>query len=148
MKKIILCFALTLITSGFCFGQDNVVYKTAIKKMMLVSGSENIYKAVINQMITMMKQQKPEVPKEFWDTMAEEMVKSSITDLTDMLAPVYQKHLTLADIQELIAFYESPVGKKFAEKTPLITQESMQVGQQWGMKIGQKIVEKIKEKYN
>ena len=148
MKKIILFFALSLITSGFCFSQDNVAYKTAIKKMMLVSGAENTYKTVINQMITVMKQQKPEVPKEFWDTMAEEMQKSSVTDLTDMLTPIYQKHLTLADVQQLIAFYESPVGKKFAEKTPLITQESMQVGQEWGMKIGQKIVEKIKEKYN
>jgi len=148
MKKIILFFAITLMTSGFCFSQDNVVYKTAIKKMMLLSGSENTYKVAINQIITMMKQQKPEVPKEFWDTMTEEMLKSSITDLTDMLTPVYQKHLTLADIQQLIAFYESPIGKKFAEKTPLITQESMQVGQEWGMKIGQKIVEKIKDKYN
>ncbi len=148
MKKIILLFAITLMTSGFCFSQDNVVYKTAIKKMMLVSGSENTYKVAINQIITMMKQQKPEVPKEFWDAMIEEMLKSSIIDLTDMLTPIYQRHLTLADIQQLIAFYESPIGKKFAEKTPLITQESMQVGQEWGMKMGQKIVEKIKEKYN
>jgi hypothetical protein len=69
-----------------------------------------------------------------------------MTDLVKMLVPVYKKHLTLADVEGLITFYKSPVGQKFAKKTPMITQESMQIGQQWGMVIGQKFADKMKEK--
>jgi hypothetical protein len=47
--------------------------------------------------------------------------------------------------EKIIEFYQTPVGKKYAEKTPLIMQESMQVGQQWGMKIGQEFQNKLQE---
>ncbi|MEC8831971.1 MAG: DUF2059 domain-containing protein [Bacteroidota bacterium] len=46
----------------------------------------------------------------------------------------------------MIQFFETPVGKKYAASTPLILQESMQVGQQWGMKIGQDFQRKLQEK--
>ena len=148
MKTIFFTLTLFCFFTINSFAQDNIEYKTAVQKMLSASGSEKTFKASISQMLSMMKQQKSEIPNEFWVTMEDEMKKTSMTDLVDLLIPVYQKHLTLDDINQLISFYQSPVGKKFAEKTPFITQESMAAGQQWGMKIGQKIVEKIKEKYN
>ncbi|GAB4198018.1 MAG: hypothetical protein Fur004_16070 [Thermoflexibacter sp.] len=66
--------------------------------------------------------------------------------MTEMLAPVYQKYMNLADLRELIKFYQTPTGKKFAQNTPFIVQESMQVGQEWGRKVGQDFAQKIKEK--
>jgi len=148
MKKILTLLTFFVLSTSVCFSQTSTEYKTALKKMMIASGAENTYKVVIDQMVAAFKTQKSNVPEEFWTEMGAEMVKTSMTDLVDMLAPVYEKHLTLADINGLIAFYQSPIGKKFAEKTPFITQESMQIGQQWGMKLGQKIVDKLKEKYN
>jgi len=38
------------------------------------------------------------------------------------------------------------MAKKFAEKTPLLTREAMQVGQKLGIKIGQNFASKMKEK--
>lgn len=66
--------------------------------------------------------------------------------LINMILPVYQKHLTEADLKGIIAFYETPVGKKYAEKTLLITQESMLAGQEWGKKIGEKVTDKLRDK--
>ena len=37
--------------------------------------------------------------------------------------------------------YKTPIGKKIAQKTPLITQETMNVSMQWGMEFGNKIQE-------
>lgn len=148
MKKFLFIALITFCSTNLCFSQTNDEYRNAISRMMVVSGSQTTFKTVITQTINMMKQQKSEIPQEFWDKFSEEMLNTSITDLTDMLVPIYKKHLTLAEVNQLIAFYESPVGKKFAEKIPLITQESMAVGREWGLKLGQKIVEKLKEKYN
>ena len=63
-----------------------------------------------------------------------------------MLVPVYLKYMTKEDLEEMIKFYQTPVGSKFAKSTPLIMQESMQVGQKWGMKIGEDFKKKMKEK--
>lgn len=147
MKKILM-IALLSLASTVCFGQNTTDYKTTLQKLLNVSGSEASYKVAIDKMLGMLKQQKPDIPEEFWTEMDTEMKKSSMTELIDLLLPVYQKHLSLNDLKQIIIFYESPAGKKFAEKTPLILNDSMEAGKEWGMKIGQRVVDKIKEKYN
>jgi len=83
---------------------------------MQVSGSEVAYKGILNQMISMFKQQQSSVPKEFWDEFTVEINRDGVSQLVDLVLPIYQKHLTEADLLGVIAFYETPVGKKFAEK--------------------------------
>ena len=56
------------------------------------------------------------------------------------------KYMTKEDLEDLIKFYQSPIGKKFAKNTPMIVQESMQIGQEWGMKIGEDFAKKMKKK--
>ncbi len=146
MKRILFSLILAMIVCVFSYGQTDAEYKSTLKEMMLLSGSEETYQMAIKQMMTMLKQQKSEVPASVWDELEVEFLKTSLNELVDMLTPVYQKHLTLEDIKGLIEFYKSPLGEKFAEKTPLITQESMQAGQQWGMKISQEFTKKLSEK--
>lgn len=145
MKKTILSLLL-LLSTALSFSQENSTYKSSLKKMIQVSGSEVAYKGIVNQMITMFKQQQSNVPAEFWEEFATEMNKDAVGQLVDMLTPIYQKHLTEADLQSVISFYETPPGKKFAEKTPLITQESMLAGQEWGKQIGVRVIEKLQAK--
>ncbi|MCK4677882.1 MAG: DUF2059 domain-containing protein [Bacteroidales bacterium] len=146
MKKIISILTLLLVFTTISFGQVDTNYSKTLKKMFEVSGTEESYKAIITQLITMFKQQYSDVSAEIWDELANEFVKTSLNDLVDMLVPIYKKYLTQNDLEELIKFYHTPVGKKFAKNTPLIIQESMQVGQQWGVKMGQEFEKKMKEK--
>ncbi|MNK62325.1 hypothetical protein D3C87_814990 [compost metagenome] len=144
MKTFILTVLLAFATT-FSFGQQSN-YKSSLTKLMQVSGSEVAYKGILNQMISMFKQQQSSVPKEFWDEFTVEINRDGVSQLVDLVLPIYQKHLTEADLLGVIAFYETPVGKKFAEKTPLITQESMLAGQEWGKQIGQRVLDKLKAK--
>jgi hypothetical protein len=145
MKKIIVVISILIISLGVTYGQVDS-YKVTLKNMLEVAGTETSFKVVIKQMFDMFKQQKTNVPDSIWVEFEKEFLKTSIDDLVDMLSPVYQKHMTENDLMKIIEFYQTPVGRKYAEKTPFIMQESMQVGQQWGMKIGQKFQEKLKEK--
>ncbi|EDM36949.1 hypothetical protein PBAL39_18784 [Pedobacter sp. BAL39] len=145
MKTTILTVLLGLVTT-FSFGQDTTSYRSSLKKMMQISGSETAYKGVLVQMIAMFKQQQSGVPEGFWDEFEAEVSKDAFNKLINMVLPIYQKHLTEADLLAVIAFYESPAGRKFAEKTPLISQESMIAGQEWGKLIGQQVVDKMKDK--
>ena len=128
------------------YSQATEDYQKTLKQMLELSGSKQAFVAGIKQMISMYKQTKTGIPDDIWDEMGNEMKKTSIDELVTMLTPVYQKHLTQDDLLKIIEFYKTPTGKKFASKTPLITQESMQVGQQWGMKVGAALEKKLKEK--
>lgn len=148
MKKIVLLLALTLLTATLSFSQDKTTYRESFKKMMIANGSEQTFKVVIDQMITSYKAQRPEVKQEIWDGLGDSFHKVGIEELLDLLLPVYQKHLSLEDIKNMTAFYDTPTGKRFAEQTPAITQESMQAGQVWGQKIGEEFAKKLAEKGN
>jgi hypothetical protein len=146
MKKIIFLVSFILLTGSFSFAQDNTSYKSTLSKMMEASGSQNAYKAVIKQSIIMFKQQKSEIPAEFWTEFEQNLTKSSFDHLLDMIFPIYQKYMSEQDLKDLIAFYQSPIGKKLAEKTPFIAADSMQAGQEWGKKLAEDILKKIQEK--
>tara|TARA_Y100000589_G_scaffold747_1_gene681 strand:+ start:283 stop:741 length:459 start_codon:yes stop_codon:yes gene_type:complete len=150
MKKLFTTLTVIIVLTSMTFGQqltvDNTEYKETLGKMFKLSGTEETYQVAITQMFAIYKQQYTSVSDETWNELETEFKNTSMNDLVELLVPVYQKHFSVEDIRELIKFYESPIGQKLAVKTPLITQESMQVGQQWGMKIGQDFVKKMKEK--
>ena len=145
MKNVIFMVIVSVFSLTISFGQtDN--YQGTLKKMFEVSGTQESFKASIKQMFVMFKQQNANVPDSLWAEFQNEFLKTSIDDIVTMLSPVYQKYLTQNDLEKIINFYQTPVGKKYAENTPLLMRESMQVGQQWGMKIGQDFQKKLKDK--
>lgn len=146
MKQILTLFIFAALFNLSGYGQANSKYTATLKNMFEVSGSEQAYQTAIKQIFNMNKQQYPNVPVKIWDELEQEFTKASIDDLTEMLVPVYSKYLTQTDLEELISFYNTPVGKKFAKNTPHIMSESMQVGQQWGMKIAQDFQKKLQER--
>ena len=146
MKKAITILVLSILSSTATFAQTDKEYTNTLGTLFEAMGSEETYKSVIKQMMEMMRQNYGDIDAELWSELEKEMVESSMTELVDLLTPVYKKHLTLEDLKEIIAFYNTPVGMKLARSTPLITTESMQVGQEWGMKIGERVVQRITEK--
>lgn len=146
MKKIWLVSLVILSSYSLTFAQTDEAYKKALAKMFRASHSDQTFEAAIKQMFSMFREQMEEVPSEIWDDLENELGKTSINDLVEMLIPVYKKHLTIEDLNGLINFYESPAGRKYAEENPAIVQESMAVGQEWGKKIGADLAEKLKEK--
>jgi len=67
-----------------------------------------------------------------------------INDLLDAMEPVYAKHFTKGDIDALIAFYSTPVGKKMLAEMPAITQEAMQAS----FGVTQKYMDHVMEQVN
>jgi uncharacterized protein len=53
----------------------------------------------------------------------------------DAIVPIYQKHLTKADLEALTQFYGSPVGQKILNEMPAILSESMEAGGQIGQRM-------------
>jgi len=145
MKKTLLILSLFFCLIMTAFSQSDSNYEKSLKQMFDLAGTEATFSVAIDQMMGIFKQQYTQVDSTVWNGLADEFKNASLDDLTAMLLPVYQKHLTIDDLNSIIEFYQSPVGKKFATATPLITQESMQIGQEWGMQIGLDFAKKMEE---
>jgi hypothetical protein len=65
--------------------------------------------------------------------------------LINLLVPVYAKYLTKRDVDQLILFYQSPIGRKLASVTPAISLDSTKVGQQWAESIAPELQAKLVE---
>lgn len=144
--KLKLTFAILAFLAFSGVQAQTDAFNKKVKNLLELSGGEEAFKGAIQAMMGQIRMTRSEVPGEVWDELENEFMSTSIDDLVAMIAPIYNKHLTEEDLDNIIGFYKTPSGKKFGEKTPIITQESMTAGQQWGMQVGQKLMEKLQEK--
>ncbi len=70
----------------------------------------------------------------------------STEELVTLISPVYARHLTSKDLDEIITFYQTPAGRKLSSSQGAITAESMILGQDWGAISGEKVLKKLEEK--
>lgn len=77
-----------------------------------------------------MKKRHPEMTAEQLARMDKESAEIARTfpveQIVEDMIPVYQKHLTKADVDAMIGFYSSPSGKKILHDMPAIMAESME----------------------
>jgi len=112
-----------------------------IRSLMEVMGAGNLAVQMMNQMLGPMKQAMPNVPEEFW---AKFMAKLDMSEVIDMIVPIYAKYFTHDEIKQLLAFYRTPLGQKVIATLPAVIQESMLAGQKWGEQLGQQVVDELK----
>jgi hypothetical protein len=127
--------------------------KTDIRRLMEVTGGANVAQqfasASSRNMFQMLKSARPDIPDRALEVMDRELMglfkeKMSAPDgLFDQIVPIYHRHMTHAEIRQLIAFYETPIGRKTVAIMPQVVSESMQAGQRWGMSLGPEIERRI-----
>ncbi|MCS3324138.1 DUF2059 domain-containing protein [Bacteroides faecis] len=66
----------------------------------------------------------------------------------EVYAPIYQQHMTLDELKKVVAFYESPAGKKLGETASAVANESMPMIQQLSMEMVQEIMPQIQKSMN
>ena len=139
MRKYIV---LVILFAICIFGINAQTKNDDILKLLRVSGSDKLAEQIMDAMIPQFQQLVPGIPDTFWTRFRE---KLNIDDLLYACIPVYDKYYTQDEIKELIAFYESPLGQKMVEVTPLLTQETMAIGRSWGEKLGRDIVNELRQ---
>lgn len=128
MKKLIFTIAITIgcLCSTAVSAQTNGdSYKQELRTYMESSGSTASFDTMVNQLFMMAGN----IPAE----KKTEIRKQAFDKLVELMAPVYQKNISMEDLKEINKFYQTPAGKRIAEAQPKIAVESTQVGQQWGM---------------
>jgi hypothetical protein len=112
------------------------------------------FKAILPLLMRQLKpaivQGRPEVERDF-DAMIpvlQEMMggqSEPMAKLIDDFAMIYARNFTADEMRRVTAFYREPVGQKFVEKMPVITQESMSAGQEFGRAIAVELQKRMVE---
>lgn len=64
------------------------------------------------------------------DAISEQVLRwMSVEGLLDDMIPVYQKHLSKADVAAMIGFYSTAIGQKILREMPAMTTDGMQAMQ-------------------
>ena len=143
MKKIISTLALLLIVSTTAFCQTDKEYSETLKKYFEVSGNKATADVALEQMIDIFKPQYPNIKENEWKKIYQDVVQESMNQFIEMNIPIYQKFLSKSDLEEIIKFYQTPIGQKFSQSNALITKELMTISQQWGMDLSKQLIEEI-----
>jgi hypothetical protein len=69
-----------------------------------------------------------------------------IEELLEAMVPIYQRHLSKADLNSIITFYSSPVGQRLVKELPAMMTEGMQAGGEIGRTRMAEANRKIEEK--
>ncbi|ESU21062.1 hypothetical protein FEDK69T_26170 [Flavobacterium enshiense DK69] len=124
MRKLILTFALVLV-ANMGMAQANDTFKKDVMKMIEVTGSANQMKVAKDQILKM-------VPKEKQAAFLVEF-DATLPALYDKMAELFMQEYTQEDVKAILKFYESPIGKKMSQKSGVIAEKSMTLGQEWAM---------------
>jgi uncharacterized protein len=66
------------------------------------------------------------------------------SEVIDATARIYASHFTEAELKQLLAFYQSPLGRKTVAEEPKITDESMAFAGHWGDDLSVDIINKMR----
>ena len=133
MKKILLvCMLMVLVATQ---AQDNTDFKSETVEFLKITGAGAAFENAITQIGAGVSEENKEAYTQ--------EANGTLIGLYDKMADLYMAEFSQDEIRELIAFYNTDLGKKLAEKQLGLTQKAMSFGQSWGMEVSA-----IAQKYN
>lgn len=139
--KIFLLLAVIVIACSLGVSAQDDAYRASVEKLLLLTKQDQlvdemfqqIQQVQLNQLqqMNLPQEQYPVVEKYFGQIYALMKAEMGWEQMKDDFIQIYMAVYTEAEIQGLIAFYESPVGRKTIEKMPLLSQQSLEIGQKY-----------------
>ncbi|MDO5978822.1 DUF2059 domain-containing protein [Flavivirga spongiicola] len=135
MKKVLLVCLFAIAITFKTQAQENTEFEKETVEFIKLTGAGAAFENAIAQIGSGVS----EANKEAYTKEA----KGTLEALYVKMAELYMAEFTQNEIKKLVAFYNTDLGKKLAEKQLGLTQKAMMFGQSWGME-----VQGIAQKYN
>jgi hypothetical protein len=119
-------------------------------ELIKVTGATSLFKpliaGVIEQAKTPFLQQDPTVAQDLNQIAAKinADLEPRFTELTSEVATLYATHFSDQELKAILAFYQSPVGKKMLAQQPKIIDASMNFAQHWANKLSDEVIQRMR----
>lgn len=161
MKKtmMVMCAGIVVIWAINSYAAENLTPEKweDTKKLLQITGAlqsgQAMSEAVVKQMAEAIKKARPDIPPHMFDVLADEVNKIIAEELAakggliDLMVGLYHNHFTHEEIKGLLAFYQTPLGRKAGSLAPVMSREGFVIGQRWGQSLGPKIGQRIKARF-
>jgi len=149
-------FALFLALSVFeasAIDQPPSPQRAKVIELMELTGANSIGVQVgqllAQQMFNAMQQANPTIPKRAHEIIRDvtmEIVKQHSQELLTLAIPLYEKHFTENELDDLIAFYRTPTGQKAVKELPALMQEFVPISQSWALGLQPEMRQKLHDR--
>jgi len=109
---------------------DEASHRAATEQLLSLMDMEKVMQQSVDQMLAIQVKQNPAMGQ-FEGQMRAFLNKyMSWASVKEDMVKIYMTEFTEPEIKELIAFYQTPVGKKTVQKLPSLLQKSAELSQQ------------------
>jgi uncharacterized protein len=121
------------------------------KQLVTVTGATALFSPLIAGVVEQAKllylQQNPMLQKDLNDIAAKMRTDLAprFAQVTDEVAREYATHFTEQELKDILAFYQTPAGKKLLENQPQVVNESMKFAQDWANKLSTEVTAQMRE---
>lgn len=126
LPKVMVCIIalFTLILSASAQNTNATdEYKETLKKIMDFSGTSTTTDDFFQKLSSIMKLNAPKKDEAYWNEFSKNWKEKVENKVFEMYMPVYEKHLTLAELKAVAAFYESLVKQLQTETFKVVRSE-------------------------
>ena len=125
----------------------------AARKLLEVTGSDKLAEQMVHMMVPQIAnllirakpEKKDEIVKILRQAIQDQTKPETLNRLRDELARIYAQEFTTGEMKKIIAFFETPEGRKFVQKMPAIMAKSQRAGIAWSREVGGKIIDQARK---
>lgn len=121
------------------------------KQLVTATGATTLFSPLIAGVIEQSKllylQQNPMLQKDLNEIAAQLRTEFTpkFAEITDEVAHEYATHFTEQELKDILAFYQTPTGKKLLQEQPTVANESMKFAQDWANKLSTEVTAKMRD---
>jgi hypothetical protein len=138
-----------LLTCGASAQAPSPEAMNAARKLVTTMKLTDQYRALLPKLLLSLKpvlvQDRPEIERDY-DAMtatAGEIYAPFLNSMIDQMAAVYAGNFSLDELRRIEAFYAQPVGQKLLKKSPVLAQQSAQIGQDVSRKAADELKQRL-----
>jgi len=150
VRRLLLALACVVLVAGPAAAQQKVQAVSSakmalIRRILVLTHAGDMTISAMEVAIPAQRAANPQIPAEFW-TEFSARARRDIAQLLERLIPIYDANFSEAQLQQLVQFYESPLGRHLVSVQPAVTMQSIQAGQQWGAEIGAEVARDLQKR--
>ena len=132
---------------------DDVAKHNDIVRLMKMTGTLEIAnqtaRTVFQQMVQQMKKANQKIPERAIQVIEQETVaffQEIIPDMMNKMVPIYAQHFSHKEIKQLIAFYDTEIGKKTIRVLPQLMQQVIITSNQYMDGVMPRYMQQVKQR--
>jgi hypothetical protein len=150
LQAAVLAAAVLAATSAFAQAPSAAAMASA-RQLVTVTGATALFSPLVAGVVEQAKilylQQNPALGKDLNEIAAQmrKDLQPRFKDVEEEVAKLYAEHFNEQELKEILAFYQSPVGKKVLQEQPKVVEGSMKYAQDWANKLSEEVTSKMRD---